>query len=406
MNKELFFKQIEELRNNKKLNHEIDSYIFNLVINNSYISFCYNELYQKTPEILPEYNINVYINLGISPSATTIYFKNKEIIIRNKPISEIIDRTYKELQTYSINNISIEDNKNLPDNLLKNSNNNDTYDILILFAKKAVMSSKNEYIFNPYPLVFNPINIKERIFDPDHRNYTRIGYILNNIPKLNELVKNTDNIITFLDKIDKDAYLLIKWLILLNNLFFIRVPYELSLYKLNCDQFVILNRSPEKERELKSLRKKYGYTYAFHGSPIENWYSIIYNGLKNYSNTKLQLHGAAYGEGIYMSPNLLTAYGYTNSIDSKNSLRAIAIVEVINKDINKFNDIWVVKNENYISLRMLLLFVSSKINYSNKNSYSKLNITNKDLTDDINALMVYYDILKIDELISIEEMNN
>ena len=84
MNRELFFKQIEEVKSNKKFNHEIDSYIFNLVINNSYISFCFNELYQKTTEILPEYNINVYINLGLSPKITTLYFKNKEKEIRYK----------------------------------------------------------------------------------------------------------------------------------------------------------------------------------------------------------------------------------------------------------------------------------------------------------------------------------
>ena len=394
MNKELFFKQIEELKNNKKLNHEIDPYIFNLVINNSYISFCYNELYNKTTEILPEYNINVYINLGVSPRTTTIYFKNKEIVIVNKSISDIIDTTYKELQKYSVNTLSSEINKNVPDELLRNSKNNDTYDFLIFFAKEAVMNSRHEQVFNPYPLVFNPSNNKEKVFDPQHKDYNKIGFILNKIPKLNQLIKDTDDILTFLNNIDKNAYLLIKWLILLNNLFFMKVPYELMINKLYCDQFVILNRSPEKERELKGLRRKYGYTYAFHGSPIENWYSIIYNGLKNYSNTKLQLHGAAYGEGVYMSPNLLTAYGYTNSIYSTNSLKVIAIVEVIDNDIKKNGDIWVVKNENNISIRMLLLFDSSK--YKN----IKLNLTNKDLTDEINALMIYYNILDIDELIS------
>lgn len=392
MNKELFFKQIEELKNNKKLNHEIDSYIFNLVINNGYISFCYNELYNKTTEILTEYNINVYINLGVSPRTTTVYFKNKEIVNVNKSISDIIDATYKELQKYSVNNMSLDINKNLPDKLLRNPENNDTYDFLIFFAKEAVMNSRHEQVFNPYPLVFNPLNSKEKVFDPEHKDYNKIGAILSKIPKINQLINETDDILTFLNNIDKNAYLLIKWLILLNNLFFMKVSYELSLYKLNCEQFVILDRSPEKEQELKNLRKKYGYTYAFHGSPIENWYSIIYNGLKNYSNTKLQLHGAAYGAGVYMSPNLLTAYDYTHS--SSKNLSAIAIVEVINNDIQKNGDIWVVKNENYISIRMLLLFDSNK--YKNVN----LNLTNEDLTDEINALMIYYNILDIDELVS------
>jgi len=44
---------------------------------------------------------------------------------------------------------------------------------------------------------------------------------------------------------------------------------------------------------------------------MENWYSIMRNGLRNLSNTHLMTAGAAYGQGIYASSHYLTSYGYT-----------------------------------------------------------------------------------------------
>ena len=41
---------------------------------------------------------------------------------------------------------------------------------------------------------------------------------------------------------------------------------------------------------------------CFSGSAMENWHSILRKGLVNASGTKLQVHGAKYGSGIYLSP--------------------------------------------------------------------------------------------------------
>jgi hypothetical protein len=46
------------------------------------------------------------------------------------------------------------------------------------------------------------------------------------------------------------------------------------------------------------------------GSSIENWHCILRQGLKNASGTKLQVNGAAYGNGIYLSPHFGTSLGY------------------------------------------------------------------------------------------------
>jgi len=76
-------------------------------------------------------------------------------------------------------------------------------------------------------------------------------------------------------------------------------------------QYVLISQDPRKERTFNMLKKKHGSFFCFHGSSMENWYSILRNGLRNLSNTSLMTAGAAYGQGIYASSNYHTSYGYT-----------------------------------------------------------------------------------------------
>jgi len=57
-----------------------------------------------------------------------------------------------------------------------------------------------------------------------------------------------------------------------------------------------------------------GSNLLFHGSPMINWHSLLYNGpyVPNKSN-KLIDNGAVYGIGIYLSPNSNTSIGFTGS---------------------------------------------------------------------------------------------
>jgi hypothetical protein len=49
---------------------------------------------------------------------------------------------------------------------------------------------------------------------------------------------------------------------------------------------------------------------AYHGSRLEHWYSILQHGLIMLSGTRHMTSGAAYGNGIYMSSNFQTSWGY------------------------------------------------------------------------------------------------
>ena len=64
-------------------------------------------------------------------------------------------------------------------------------------------------------------------------------------------------------------------------------------------QYVVISPPSAKERSFQAEKEKHGSHFVWHGSGVENWYSIIRNGLRVLSNTKLMTAGAAYGKGVY-----------------------------------------------------------------------------------------------------------
>jgi len=235
-------------------------------------------------------------------------------------------------------------------------------DMLLLFAQEAIKSGRRQTIFDPYPLIFDPHDRKKKVFDPDNKDFLKVQNILTQIPTMKSIIQKGERMSEELVKIDPFAPALLNWVISSNRSFFVKLPENLAIHELRCEQFLMLSSPPDKEKVFRSLRKQYGSVYAFHGSPCENWHSIVRNGLRNASGTSLQIHGTAYGKGIYMSPYLSTSSGYTRS--GSTGTIVIAVCEVINHDIkkstqSKSNDIWVVPNESYVTTRMLLLFQGS-----------------------------------------------
>ena len=77
-----------------------------------------------------------------------------------------------------------------------------------------------------------------------------------------------------------------------------------------CPTYVMKVDLPE-DPYFDKLVKKYGKKLAFHGSPIENFHSILHNGLKNMSGTRHMSTGAAFGDGIYLAQDLKVAHSFT-----------------------------------------------------------------------------------------------
>uniref|UniRef100_A0A8C2T7A9 Poly [ADP-ribose] polymerase n=1 Tax=Coturnix japonica TaxID=93934 RepID=A0A8C2T7A9_COTJA len=166
-------------------------------------------------------------------------------------------------------------------------------------------------------------------------------------------------------------------------------------------QFLLLSSPPAKEARFRTAKKLYGSTFAFHGSHIENWHSILRNGLVNASYTKLQLHGAAYGKGIYLSPISSISFGYsgmgkgqhrmpskdelvqrynrmntipqTRSIQSRflqsRNLNCIALCEVItSKDLQKHGNIWVCPVSDHVCTRFFFVYEDGQVGDANINT--------------------------------------
>lgn len=92
----------------------------------------------------------------------------------------------------------------------------------------------------------------------------------------------------------------------------------------------------------------------FHGSSIENWYSIIRNGLKITSKTALMTTGSAYGVGLYFSNDVNLSYSYSKVVHH-GFLGVYQIYDDLNK-YKKTENIFVVNDEQIVLLRYLIYF--------------------------------------------------
>jgi ubiquitin-conjugating enzyme E2 Q len=130
-------------------------------------------------------------------------------------------------------------------------------------------------------------------------------------------------------------------------------------------QFRFAQGAPDKEQRFMdrvkevSTRlglKEYPTLFAWHGSPLANWHSIVREGL-HFNDT---LHGRAFGHGVYMSPHASTSIGYSNiystshftsnsavSTNWRNSKLCISGALTLNEVVNA-PDQYVTKTPHYV----------------------------------------------------------
>jgi ubiquitin-conjugating enzyme E2 Q len=144
--------------------------------------------------------------------------------------------------------------------------------------------------------------------------------------------------------------------------------------KHNWMQFRFAQGSPEKEliffNELQKIPrsqngKNYPTLFAWHGSPLSNWHSIIRTGL-DFSNT---LHGRAYGNGVYLARDFETSRGYSNRDTGKgwpssalNVASAISLCEIANNPAQfvSTDPFFVVNRIDWIQCRYLFVQVQAR----------------------------------------------
>uniref|UniRef100_A0A8C9WC15 Poly [ADP-ribose] polymerase n=1 Tax=Scleropages formosus TaxID=113540 RepID=A0A8C9WC15_SCLFO len=255
-------------------------------------------------------------------------------------------------------------------------------DLLVAMCRAALESPRKSIIFEPYPSVVDPNDPKTLAFNPKKKNYERLQKALDSVMSIREMTQGSYlEIKKQMDKLDPLAHPLLQWIISSNRSHIVKLPLSRQLKFMHTShQFLLLSSPPAKEARFRTAKKLYGSTFAFHGSHIENWHSILRNGLVNASYTKLQLHGAAYGKGIYLSPISSISFGYsgrnphfTRPIQSRflqsRNLNCIALCEVItSKDLQKHGNIWVCPVSDHVCTRFFFVYEDGQVGDANINT--------------------------------------
>uniref|UniRef100_A0AAZ3RJK6 Poly [ADP-ribose] polymerase n=1 Tax=Oncorhynchus tshawytscha TaxID=74940 RepID=A0AAZ3RJK6_ONCTS len=261
------------------------------------------------------------------------------------------------------------------------SNGAEVVDLLVAMCRAALESSRKSIIFEPYPSVVDPYNPKSLAFSPKKKSYDRLQKALDSIMTIREMTQGPySSIKKQMDTIDPLAHPLLQWITSSNRSHIVKLPLSLTHTHIYTHHFIVTRTS---------------LSFCFSsGSHIENWHSILRNGLVNASCTKLQLHGAAYGKGIYLSPVSSVSYGYSgmgrgqhhvttkqelgkrynriNTVQQERqgqsrflqsrNLNCIALCEVItSKDLQKHGDTWVCPISDHVCTRFFFVYENGQV---------------------------------------------
>ncbi|XP_035760845.1 protein mono-ADP-ribosyltransferase PARP6-like [Neolamprologus brichardi] len=273
-------------------------------------------------------------------------------------------------------------------------------DLLVAMCRAALESPRKSIIFEPYPSVVDPNDPKTLAFNPKKKNYERLQKALDSVMSIREMTQVQEgggreskaiifNLIVFLLRKENKMFVFVHFFPALNS----------------------KDRANTKKRfHAITLLYSHGICFIFlslplytcsSGSHIENWHSVLRNGLVNASYTKLQLHGAAYGKGIYLSPISSISFGYSGMgkgqhrmptkdelvqrynrmntipqsrpiqsrfLQSRN-LNCIALCEVItSKDLQKHGNIWVCPVSDHVCTRFFFVYEDGQVGDANINT--------------------------------------
>lgn len=242
-------------------------------------------------------------------------------------------------------------------------------DLLVNLAKAAARSQRWAAIFTPYPLIKEG---GELVISPERKEacHSRVVEIFNAMPPTYQFLHATA-LPNRLRLAHPMATSMFQWVMNSAGSHLVKLEDKQRIsFMRTTHQFLFSMASDERIEKFNQLKAKHGSCWAFHGSRAENWHSILRNGLKNASGTALMVNGAAYGNGIYLSPHSSVSFGYSNVTYGSNaavseeeakfidveSMFCIAINEVANIDINKSGNIWVQPHEEAVMTRFLFVY--------------------------------------------------
>nr|XP_039271056.1 protein mono-ADP-ribosyltransferase PARP16-like isoform X1 [Styela clava] len=203
-------------------------------------------------------------------------------------------------------------------------------DLLWSFFMTALSSYRKDSVLRPFPAEYQD--------DSGNKDFDKLMQVATLCPPLVQLNGNVENVNADVIKLLRSVLNPQKFTLkILGNDAFPTVYKLLSRYEngpsMNTpkpDYIFEISYSATQEKKFCNTQGSASLLHAFHGTKIENFYSILNNGLKNNLN-KVGL----YGEGIYLSSDLSialnyspTGQGWDNSMFGT-SISCVALCEMI-----------------------------------------------------------------------------
>ncbi|RWS28744.1 hypothetical protein B4U80_11494 [Leptotrombidium deliense] len=188
------------------------------------------------------------------------------------------------------------------------------YDLKVTLFGAGLMTYRRESALRPFPSFL--VKEEEKQFELTYEAFDAI-------PPINDINESTN--------LSLNTWRLLHWIISQDSvkLELIKCEETPNLFNKYQPNFLFKVITREKER-FGEDKRKYGSFVGFHGSQVENFHSILYNGLLNCLNKR-----DLYGSGTYLSTRIEVAVefspfsgGFKNSLLGRR-ISCIAMCEVV-----------------------------------------------------------------------------
>ena len=193
------------------------------------------------------------------------------------------------------------------------NNHAEVVDLLVCMLLAAAKSSRRHLILDPFPKVYVGEDLRV-VLHPDSKDFSKLEAYVQELQAIRTRVGNQlgASWSAKTSSMSAEAAALLKWTVASNRSFLAPLQDNERIEAFRTPfQYLLISAAPDKEARFQELKKQFHTSFAFHGSSSENWHSILRNGLKNASNTKMMTCGAAHGPGIYLSTASSCSLGYT-----------------------------------------------------------------------------------------------
>lgn len=225
-------------------------------------------------------------------------------------------------------------------------------------------------------------NIVRKVYTPTSSVSVKetVGLIDTTINKMRILMEQNKNDLEIVDIIGFTAYKVLKFTLyqtqsvnikpsallsskdLIDNIS--KINYQLQKTSYNNHKIEPVSQTYTTDTHLYEIiyqdERKMQNNFFFHGSPFQNWYSIINNGLYVPQGKQI-IHGNAYGSGIYLAHQATTSVGYLGGYTGK---CIMGIAQVNNPEKYSKGNFLVVNDANDVMLKYIIVFNANKTNYA------------------------------------------